>query len=755
MGNQVDLTLRIGSEFSGLLTAKSELDKFFAQFKAGFNLNLGAKLSDFITGIPARAISSVREYAQQTEQIVSSSERARGQIGLTSEYYQVLANTLTSANQQASDLEPAISTLSRTIGEAANGSDVAQQKLAGVGLAFRDLKGLAPERQLELVAQQLARITDANQRDAAAAELLGKSYKSLKPLLEALARDGLDALRASIEKTTGIISNDLSKSIDDASTRSENAGKRIAAALAPAVSEWKKMLAYAKEYAANLIDGKSSAPVPLTREQVAAQAARSSAAGLTPAEIQQLIDAELKQYAFARDNSFRIESLTGLTSEQYISAISARVTALEDELAKARQASDAEAEFRSQANPATTKRETELNRSTIEGLRRKMELETQIAQSKREQAAFAAKGDEERRTLAFVTEQKNLSRELADYELTIARIESNRFLTQEQKANALRPLIVTENKLLADRIRLLLQQLEITENLTPAERQQIQDRIDQLNHELAGNETKLTSNTQLGFTDQLRADITKLRDTWGTTSQQISGFITNTVGTAVDSVSDGIYGLITKTKTWGQVGLQAGAQVLQSLIKTGVQIGVNSALGVGAQKTQQVTAATTGPSIAASYAPASAAVNTATYGSSAVVGAAAAAAAIGLIIGLLAKNAFAGGGSVIGPGSGTSDSILARLSNGEFVMRSAAVSSLGVSRMAYINRTGRLPGYAEGGMVNLPSLSQAAGSAPTAQALPPIYFYTDYRAAVRDSIARGHYDAEIIDALRRNSFRTG
>lgn len=72
-------------------------------------------------------------------------------------------------------------------------------------------------------------------------------------------------------------------------------------------------------------------------------------------------------------------------------------------------------------------------------------------------------------------------------------------------------------------------------------------------------------------------------------------------------------------------------------------------------------------------------------------------------------NAFAAGGYVSGPGTGTSDSIAARLSNGEFVMRAAAVKSLGVDflhGLNGINRNGArskskggVRAYADGGMV--------------------------------------------------------
>jgi hypothetical protein len=87
---------------------------------------------------------------------------------------------------------------------------------------------------------------------------------------------------------------------------------------------------------------------------------------------------------------------------------------------------------------------------------------------------------------------------------------------------------------------------------------------------------------------------------------------------------------------------------------------------------------------------------------------------------------FAGGGRVSGAGSGTSDSILARLSNGEFVMKAAAVRKYGADLLYALNGL-RLPkgyfkGFATGGIVSrltdgmkMPSLVPAfAGGGPVA-----------------------------------------
>ena len=64
---------------------------------------------------------------------------------------------------------------------------------------------------------------------------------------------------------------------------------------------------------------------------------------------------------------------------------------------------------------------------------------------------------------------------------------------------------------------------------------------------------------------------------------------------------------------------------------------------------------------------------------------------------------FAEGGYVSGPGTGTSDSILARVSNGEFV-----VNAMATSRNLALLRAINGGGYAEGGLIGFPSLPRFA-----------------------------------------------
>jgi hypothetical protein len=69
-----------------------------------------------------------------------------------------------------------------------------------------------------------------------------------------------------------------------------------------------------------------------------------------------------------------------------------------------------------------------------------------------------------------------------------------------------------------------------------------------------------------------------------------------------------------------------------------------------------------------------------------------------------ATPAFAGGGYIRGPGTGTSDSIPARVSNGEYVLRAKAVSQYGLAFIEALNRglvsLRDIPRFSMGGIVS-------------------------------------------------------
>lgn len=103
-------------------------------------------------------------------------------------------------------------------------------------------------------------------------------------------------------------------------------------------------------------------------------------------------------------------------------------------------------------------------------------------------------------------------------------------------------------------------------------------------------------------------------------------------------------------------------------------------------------------------------------------------------------NAFATGGAVDGPGTGTSDSIPAMLSNGEYVLNAQAVDHLGVPFLNGLN-TGRFKGFASGGLVGSSgaynrSASGASSSSSTSNSITLNVSALD-ASSFADFLARG------------------
>lgn len=85
---------------------------------------------------------------------------------------------------------------------------------------------------------------------------------------------------------------------------------------------------------------------------------------------------------------------------------------------------------------------------------------------------------------------------------------------------------------------------------------------------------------------------------------------------------------------------------------------------------------------------------------------------------------FAGGGHIRGGGTATSDSIMARLSDGEFVTKTAAVQKYGVDFFHALNNM-TLPGFATGGLVGVPA--RIGGGTNPIQASRPLNLTIDGR----------------------------
>lgn len=143
-------------------------------------------------------------------------------------------------------------------------------------------------------------------------------------------------------------------------------------------------------------------------------------------------------------------------------------------------------------------------------------------------------------------------------------------------------------------------------------------------------------------------------------------------------------------------GLGAGVGAANGAIGTGTSL-MGAYNGI-----QSLITGTTKPAEGAATTAVTAALTAlATAATSASIALSAMSASGGFGFGFFAKGGVvkaAGGGSIVGAGTGTSDSIPAMLSNGEYVLTAAAVNRLGLPFLDKLN-AGDFPGYAEGGLV--------------------------------------------------------
>jgi TP901 family phage tail tape measure protein len=89
---------------------------------------------------------------------------------------------------------------------------------------------------------------------------------------------------------------------------------------------------------------------------------------------------------------------------------------------------------------------------------------------------------------------------------------------------------------------------------------------------------------------------------------------------------------------------------------------------------------------------------------------------------------YASGGYISGPGTQTSDSIPAMLSDGEYVVKASSVDKIGTAALDYMNKTGRVAKFAIGGMADRRDAAMASRAPKT---LPKEYQILQYQEALR------------------------
>ncbi|MFG0844267.1 phage tail tape measure protein [Pseudomonas sp. FYR_5] len=226
--------------------------------------------------------------------------------------------------------------------------------------------------------------------------------------------------------------------------------------------------------------------------------------------------------------------------------------------------------------------------------------------------------------------------------------------------------------------RLLQLQTELANATDEKQRQALQGQIDAINEflpqQLAAMQAGWAQMDQAmlnpinGWTAAVQNFGNQARDIAGQTEYIFSSAFNNISADITDAIMDGQLSF----SNLGDIAGDVVRDILAGFVKMGVQMALNAALnatlGTAAASQSMILAGTT----ATAWAPAAAMASLATLGANSVPAAAALTSTTALASSLAVIPGFATGGYVSGAGTGTSDSIMARLSDGEFVVNAAA-----------------------------------------------------------------------------------
>lgn len=128
--------------------------------------------------------------------------------------------------------------LTRSLGEAAEGSKKAQDAFHGMGLGAKELAGTTADAALPLVAKKLLEIEDATKRAALETQIFGRTGQQLESSLKALAAGSMNELIARARDLGVVIDKEMIEKADRAKDAMALSFMKLQVSLAPLIVSW-------------------------------------------------------------------------------------------------------------------------------------------------------------------------------------------------------------------------------------------------------------------------------------------------------------------------------------------------------------------------------------------------------------------------------------------------------------------------------------------------------------------------------------
>jgi hypothetical protein len=189
-----------------------------ADFESGMD-RIDKRLASFADGI--KDISELvsagflvefgKHFIDLGDQIEIASKRAQ----LSVQAFQELTYAAKESGVGSDAFTTAITRMSKALSDAGTGAKVPTDALEALGLNLANLQGLSPDKQFELLADRISKLSSPADKARAEMELFGRSGAELGPLFEQGAA-GIEKARKEAETIGGVFSEETIKSLEAA-----------------------------------------------------------------------------------------------------------------------------------------------------------------------------------------------------------------------------------------------------------------------------------------------------------------------------------------------------------------------------------------------------------------------------------------------------------------------------------------------------------------------------------------------------------
>lgn len=149
-------------------------------FGAGVG-RLGTKIAGLGALFAAPIAAATKAFADLGDQFDKMSAR----VGVSVEKLSALSFAAEQSGTDAKTLEKAFDGLSRNLFDLERGAGDAKPAFEKLGISFRDLKSLAPDEQLKLIADRMQGLATETEKGAVAQKIFGRAGRAIIPLLNA------------------------------------------------------------------------------------------------------------------------------------------------------------------------------------------------------------------------------------------------------------------------------------------------------------------------------------------------------------------------------------------------------------------------------------------------------------------------------------------------------------------------------------------------------------------------------------------